>query len=729
MNYVSFIIYYFNYFFKVIKERDEIIQKINENLILIWRKKLAIDKALNNRNNKKEISDIVFTLNQSLEDFEINKIFISSFLNRLWNSPEIISNILIYSDIKDVQSNLAPFIVHNFYCNYLSGNYMENNLIYVITIMLKDEIDNMKNIEQFDTFLVNTKCGYILEELRKIPDIQIYFKNLIFKIVEKLERKYNNEIIFEISKMIKEINKLKNEKKENKIKLNQENDNIHNNQIEKQEETIITRKNDNDKTFIIKYFPNLSITEFEKRAEKANKENNKILFQYYDKVKNFIKSINKPDIFSNNSLMKQIFDSYDSNELFYFYQKEFISIIELIEQLIVDIMKSIIGMPNSIKYICKIISILIKNKFQDISLIEENKFISKFIIEKLFIPIISNPSYNALISDFIISKHTIQNISLINSILTKLFTADLFKNNYVEGYYTPFNWFIINNLETIINFFTKIKTINLPKFIEDYANNKLSKDYKYEYFIENKEVISTNITICFTIDNLYCLLNGLSKYDIIFNDDNGKKLLKAMERLKTDKAKKEINDVDQKKKNLHLEKLKKSKKKNLKEIILENFYLYNEKIIEKKYENIFLIKNIFPNCFEDEEKNQKIDEKEKLIKVKNDLCKALKNLELSNFKKESNSDLTKILEEIKIDIDLHKLFLKNNEIPFVWYIDSILDNINNIPEEYKINNFKKLFEEINKNLNDSINGLDFETLFLYKNNFSKFKLFMDSIKV
>ena len=38
-----------------------------------------------------------------------------------------------------------------------------------------------------------------------------------------------------------------------------------------------------------------------------------------------------------------------------------------------------------------------------------------------------------------------------------------------------------------------------------------------------------------------------------------------------------------------MEKLKKSKKKNLKEIILENFYLYNEKIIEKKYENIFLI--------------------------------------------------------------------------------------------------------------------------------------------
>ena len=337
-------------------------------------------------------------------------------------------------------------------------------------------------------------------------------------------------------------NILKNEKKENGINLNQEKDSIYNNDSEKEGET--KNNKEENKTFIIKYFPNLSIKEFEKKAENASKENNKIVFEFYDKLKNYIKSINKPDIFSNNSLMNQIFDSYLSNELFSFYQKEFFIIIELIEQLIDEIMKSLIAIPNSIKYICKIISKLIKNKFQDINVVGENKFISKFIIEKLLIPIMSYPSYNALISDFIISKNTIQNINLINVILKKLFTVELFKNNYVEGHYTPFNWFILDKLETTINFFTKIKLINLPNFIEKYVDNKLSKDYKYAYFNENKEIISTNITICFTIDNLYSLLNGLNKYHIIFNDENGKKLLKAMERLKTEKTKKEINLAD-----------------------------------------------------------------------------------------------------------------------------------------------------------------------------------------
>ena len=56
---------------------------------------------------------------------------------------------------------------------------MENNLLYVITLMLKDEIDKLENIEQFENFLENTKCGFLLEELIKMPDIQIYYKILI----------------------------------------------------------------------------------------------------------------------------------------------------------------------------------------------------------------------------------------------------------------------------------------------------------------------------------------------------------------------------------------------------------------------------------------------------------------------------------------------------------------------------------------------------------------------
>ena len=139
------------------------------------------------KNKTKGIFDKTYSLNPSLNEFEINKVYIISFLNNLWKNPEAIYNILNNSEIDIVKSNLASFIANNFYCNYLSGNYMENNLLYVITMMLKDGIDKLENINQVDTFLDNTKCGYLLEELQNMPDIQIYFKNVIIKAIEKLK--------------------------------------------------------------------------------------------------------------------------------------------------------------------------------------------------------------------------------------------------------------------------------------------------------------------------------------------------------------------------------------------------------------------------------------------------------------------------------------------------------------------------------------------------------------
>ena len=62
---------------------------------------------------------------------------------------------------------------------------MENNLLYIITLLLKDEIDTLENIDQVDNFLENTKCGFLLKELQKMPDIQIFFKKVILKTKSK----------------------------------------------------------------------------------------------------------------------------------------------------------------------------------------------------------------------------------------------------------------------------------------------------------------------------------------------------------------------------------------------------------------------------------------------------------------------------------------------------------------------------------------------------------------
>ena len=51
-----------------------------------------------------------------------------------------------------------------------------------------------------------------------------------------------------------------------------------------------------------------------------------------------------------------------------------------------------------------------------------------------------------------------------------------------------------------------------------------------------------------------------------------------------------------------------------------------------------------------------------------------------------------MLEEIKTYMTLPNFILNNNTIPSTWYINSILDYLNKIPEDYKENDYKKLFK-------------------------------------
>jgi len=83
-------------------------------------------------------------------------------------------HILNHSEQRDIKDNLVFLIIDNIYTNNLSGNYIENNLLYILTLMIKDEIDKLTDIEEVETFLDNTRCGYLLEELQKNSDVQLF---------------------------------------------------------------------------------------------------------------------------------------------------------------------------------------------------------------------------------------------------------------------------------------------------------------------------------------------------------------------------------------------------------------------------------------------------------------------------------------------------------------------------------------------------------------------------
>ena len=180
--------------------------------------------------------------------------------------------------------------------------------------------------------------------------------------------------------------------------------------------------------------------------------------------------------------MKKLYEYEYSQVILNIYQNDFLEIISFIDQLISDLMESIRLLPNTIKYICKIISILVRDKFKNISKIDEFAFISKFIIGKLLKQIIKFPCTKALISDFVISGNTIENLDLISKILDKLFSMKLFLNEPKEGDFTPFNWYFLDKIEDVLSFLGKSVNVNLPHFIEQYAKNELTKDYKYDFF-------------------------------------------------------------------------------------------------------------------------------------------------------------------------------------------------------------------------------------------------------
>ena len=90
-----------------------------------------------------------------------------------------------------------------------------------------------------------------------------------------------------------------------------------------------------------------------------------------------------------------------------------------------------------------------------------------------------------------------------------------------------------------------------------------------------------------------------------------------------------------------------------------------------------------------------------------------------------------MLNEIKLYMSLPNFILNNNIIPSVWYINSILDYLNKIPNNYIENDYQKIFTELTQNLNDSINVLDFEKLILFRNKLKfidKMTNYYDNIK-
>jgi hypothetical protein len=174
-------------------------------------------------------------------------------------------------------------------------------------------------------------------------------------------------------------------------------------------------------------------------------------------------------LFTNENLINNIFNTSYAQIIYFLYQIDFLKIIKTINILIDSLKENIRILPKSLKYISKIISFLIKKKFPDILKIDENIAIIRFLFINLFIPIFKNP-YDIYINEIIISENTLYNLGYILDIFSNLLIGNFYESREEQFHFTPFNWFFIEKMPTLFNFFENIIDIKLPIFIDKLIN-------------------------------------------------------------------------------------------------------------------------------------------------------------------------------------------------------------------------------------------------------------------
>jgi hypothetical protein len=640
-------------------------------------------------------------------------------------------------DKEDLRENLSSFIVNNFYDNILSFSYMEENLLYLLTLLLKDEIDQIENVNDINKFLNGTKCGFLFDHLFKQNDIQVFFKAIFLKTVEKLEvLNSNRKINFDVEQKEKELikyrenfkkqNVQKNKKGANKINVYKELinniifENFNCNRMDLMD-NLSSRRIDHD-TFILKYTPDLDMKVLNKKISE-NKDSNNNIVSYYQMLIDKMEEKKNPNLFSNKRFMKNLQSLKLSVHVLSFYQTDFALIIAYIEEILRNLVNNIHLLPYSVKCLCKIISILISNKFPDINVIQKNAYVSCFFFDKLLTPILSNPAIYALISEFIISRNTLHNLNIICNIILKLTSGNLFQDNPDEGDYTPFNWFFLDKMSELLVFFGHITKVSLPNFIENLINDKLEEDYRYDYFKENPDEVVTQLSICYNVENLVtlldCIENNKTEIFELVKKDPTNLFSSSFKRLYKPENIDKIKSFGAAELNMDM-----SICNNIainKNASLVNFFLFTKRIVNEKYKLLFEIDaKLYKNFHLKEIEDPKTDEEIKnnnIIKVKNYISNSLYNyrvLAKNDFEEGTTTNTFQIFKELKRFMKSSN-FIVDNSIPSIWYINSLISYLKKLPVEYQENDFKKLYDELKIDIQKNIEMLDFQSLILFHN--------------
>ena len=711
--------------------RDEFTTKFNTICLEYYKNKIKIAEAVE---NKKIEQPIYYTLEEDFRKvYSGETVYIEGMMFYLRKNQELIYKILANCKTQEQKNIIASFVVNFLYSNIFCADSIDEELLLLLYRTLKFEISNLSKTSQPDAFLSdgsgnNSINTVLLSNLIRNDDIKVYFSKILGSIISRIDGQDDNRLLTLDPLVLNDIiqGQKAKEKKQEQLGLNDSDLK----KVFKARETIsndtfMTSDSESSQgiqpdlneglngmskeVFFSNYIPDLTKEELSSDMDLQKDQNMKdYIYKQLDELKT------KPDNwFSNAEFINNVYRSNDSTEVLDLFHTNFSSVVDIINELFTNLIANIEIIPTSIRYISKIISTQIKEKFPNILQVELNAFIAKFFFGTIFTPIFTMADYSGLLKSTILLSNTKDNIMLIQKILQKLVGGSFFDSN-TDPNFTIINRFFIDAMPKVFEFFDKLINVKLPPLLEKITTNMVGADvidniplcmYSYNFFQENPKEIIRDVSLCFNIDDILTILEIIKSNSNAFfaktpfnsNSDDYENFKGAFDKLE---------DPD------HMKVLLKIKKKD--EDAKEKTYILikrQEKSAELEY--IYGFKNTHFQL--KEIKKPKTEEEKKLniiLKIKNALCKIL-----FNFKEIPDDDffgftIENTEEFISALMKLAKINYYNldTSVESDWFILSLKSLRKNLPPKYNENDCAFLYEELFNDISSVLHRMDIKAL-------------------
>ena len=437
---------------------------------------------------------------------------------------------------------------------------------------------------------------------------------------------------------------------------------------------------------------------------------------------NKIKNIQEGMNFTNYNFINEVLRTNGTKtfleKIILIYKYHFEVIKQFIDELFTSLVKNKENTPYIIRAICTIISKLLEIKFPQITNNQKISFISEFLFTNLIIPILFNPDFNGIMMYNFEKEKDISNlrcakIIIITKVIKKLLRGELYdaqKKN--EENYTLFNSYFIEIMPHVIEYFRNISStklpINIEKLLEYKKNNnspsggstkggeadknapKETKNIEFDFLKAHPEERLEHQSMCITWKDFEAIYNIIKSNESgVVGDKDGivyKTYKKMTFHEATLKKKMDTDSNNSKRTYIYLAKL-----------ILDDEL--KEKIEAKRDKKFSFQSN--------ETLSDANNETFILARVKyciNTIIKHLNALSRTNFfvdEKESTENFVKGLNKM-ISLEGFSEMLKEKALPLEWFGLYLQSNIENIPSEYRSNNYSKLYSELIDESNENL---------------------------